>query len=110
MRGERGRGGTIAHLVICRLEKGKHDDELYAVTGGVGALGVVIELFIQCVQKFKLEKQITIVEQSIVRDSITFYHSPPLLPSSPSSPSSLSFPFSLCSSTTPTPAIVIGPI
>lgn len=55
---------------IHKLEKGKDDDSLYAVTGGIGALGVVIELMIQCVPKYRLAKKITIVSRRLVQDNI----------------------------------------
>lgn len=55
---------------IHKLERGKDDEELFAVTGGIGALGVVIELEIQCVPKYRLEKKITIVDRQIVHDNI----------------------------------------
>jgi L-gulonolactone oxidase len=59
-----------ARGTIHKLERGKDDDELFAVTGAIGALGVVIELELQCVPKYRLEKKITIVERRIVHDNI----------------------------------------
>eukprot|EP00026_Physarum_polycephalum_P007812 Phypoly_transcript_07880.p1 GENE.Phypoly_transcript_07880~~Phypoly_transcript_07880.p1 ORF type:complete len:371 (+),score=50.22 Phypoly_transcript_07880:435-1547(+) len=53
---------------VHKLAKGT--DELNAVTGAVGALGVVIEMCIQCIPKYRLEKQITIVNRRIVHDNI----------------------------------------
>lgn len=35
---------------------------MFAVTGGMGALGVVIELEIQCIDRYNLSKEITIVK------------------------------------------------
>lgn len=45
-------------------------DEFRAAAGAIGALGVVIELCIQCVPLYRLEKKVIILEQSIVHDNI----------------------------------------
>jgi hypothetical protein len=45
-------------------------DELAAVAGGIGALGVVIEIELQCVPMYRLEKKVIVVEQTVVSDSI----------------------------------------
>lgn len=42
--------------------KKEDDKEFYAVTGGIGALGVVVEVVLQCVSLFNLEKEINIVK------------------------------------------------
>eukprot|EP01111_Echinosteliopsis_oligospora_P010224 TRINITY_DN3144_c0_g1_i1.p1 TRINITY_DN3144_c0_g1~~TRINITY_DN3144_c0_g1_i1.p1 ORF type:complete len:469 (+),score=48.13 TRINITY_DN3144_c0_g1_i1:25-1431(+) len=53
---------------IHTLRKGSQ--EMSAVCGAIGALGVVIEVEIQCVPLYRLSKKITIVESKIVEQDI----------------------------------------